>query len=330
MKNDVGNEVVSLNPLTATGIERMILVIRDKQVLLDRDLATIYGVETKRINEQVKRNIERFPEEFCFQLNLEEASCSSKSQIATLNASGNKRGFNVKKLPYAFTEQGVAMLSAVLHSENAIRVSIGIMNAFVAMRHFMMQNGCIVNRLSNVEAKIINQDERMLAQDRKMLEHDQKIDELFEAMDRGEMRSKGLFYNNQVFDAYVFVCGLIRQAKKRIVLVDRYVDEKTLTMMLKRQKDVSVTIYTYDKSKVFGVDLSVYNAQYPNCPIKILPSYGMHDRFLFIDEIAYHFGASLKDLGSNTFFFSKEEFTLDEVMKKSNEIAKEKAQNEKC
>ena len=197
------------------------------------------------------------------------------------------------------------------------------------MRHFMMQNGCIVNRLSNVEAKIINQDERMLAQDRKMLEHDQKIDELFEAMDRGEMRSKGLFYNNQIFDAYVFVCGLIRQAKKRIILVDRYVDEKTLAMMLKRQKNVSVTIYTYDKSKVFGVDLSVYNAQYPNCPIKILPSYGMHDRFLFIDETAYHFGASLKDLGSNTFFFSKEEFTLDEVMKKSDEIAKEKAQNEK-
>ena len=96
MKNNVGSEVVSLNPLTATGIEKMIFVIRDKQVLLDRDLATLYGVETKRINEQVKRNIERFPEEFCFQLNLEEASCSSKSQIATLNASGNKRGFNVK------------------------------------------------------------------------------------------------------------------------------------------------------------------------------------------------------------------------------------------
>ena len=114
-----------------------------------------------------------------------------------------------------------------------------------------------------------------------MLEHDQKLDELFEAMDRGELRSKGLFYNNQVFDAYVFVCGLIRQAKKRIVLVDRYVDEKTLTMMLNRQKDVSVTIYTYDKSKVFGVDLSVYNAQYTNCAIKILPSYGMHDRFLW-------------------------------------------------
>jgi hypothetical protein len=197
------------------------------------------------------------------------------------------------------------------------------MDAFVAMRHFMMQHGGFVNRLSNVEAKIINQDERMLAQDKKMLEHDQKLDELFEAMDRGALQSKGLFYNNQVFDAYVFVCGLIRQAKKRIVLVDRYVDEKTLTMMLKRENGVSVTIYTYDKSKVFEVDLSVYNAQYAECPIKILPSYGMHDRFLFIDDTAYHFGASLKDLGANTFFFSKEDFTLDEVLKKSNEIAEQ-------
>ena len=277
----IENEVVSLNPLTAAGIEKMILVIRDKQVLLDRDLATLYGVETKRINEQVKRNIERFPEEFCFQLTLEEASCSSKSQFATLNVSGNKRGFNVKKMPYAFTEQGVAMLSAVLHSEKAIKVSIGIMKAFVAMRHFLMQNGGFVNRLSNVEAKIIGQDERMLAQNKKILEHDQKLDELFEAMDRGELQSKGLFYNNQVFDAYVFVCGLIRQAKKRIVLVDRYVDEKTLAMMLKREKGVSVTIYTYDKSKVFDVDLSAYNAQYANCPIEIRPSYGMHDRFLW-------------------------------------------------
>ena len=317
MKNNMGNEVGSLNPLTATGIEKMILVIRDKQVLLDRDLATLYGVETKALNQAVKRNIERFPERNCFRLDSNE-----KNELVT-----NCDRFIMLKhssvMPTAFTEQGVAMLATVLRSETAIRVSLQIMDAFVAMRHFLMQNGGFVNRLSNVEAKIINQDERMLAQDKKMLEHDQKIDELFEAMDRGALQSKGLFYNNQVFDAYVFVCGLIRQAKKRIVLVDRYVDEKTLTMMLKREKGVSVTIYTYDKSKVFEVDLSVYNAQYAECPIKILPSYGMHDRFLFIDDTAYHFGASLKDLGANTFFFSKEDFTLDEVLKKSNEIAEQ-------
>ena len=317
MKKNESNEVVSLNPLTATGIEKMILVIRDKQVLLDRDLATLYGVETKALNQAVKRNIERFPERNCFRLDSNEKNelVTNCDRFITLKHSS--------VMPTAFTEQGVAMLATVLRSETAIRVSLQIMDAFVAMRHFMMQNGGFVNRLSNVEAKIIDQDERILAQDKKMLEHDQKIDELFEAMDRGELQSKGLFYNNQVFDAYVFVCGLIRQAKKRIVLVDRYVDEKTLAMMQKRKKGVAVTIYTYDKSKVFEIDLSVYNAQYANCPIEILPSYGMHDRFLFIDDTAYHFGASLKDLGANTFFFSKEDFTLDEVLKKSNEIAEQ-------
>ena len=235
MKKNESNEVVSLNPLMATGIEKMILVIRDKQVLLDRDLAVLYGVETRTINQAVKRNIERFPERNCFQLTKDELPDSLKSPIVILNESGNKRGLHVKKMPFAFTEQGVAMLASVLHSETAIRVSLQIMDAFVAMRHFMMQNGGFVNRLSNVEAKIIEQDKQMLVQNEKIHEHDRKFDEVFEAMDRGELQSKGLFYNNQIFDAYVFVCGLIRQAKKKIVLVDRYVDEKTLAMMLKRK-----------------------------------------------------------------------------------------------
>jgi hypothetical protein len=236
-----------------------------------------------------------------------------KSQFATSNS--DKMG--LRKAPFAFTEQGVAMLSAVLHSEKAIRVSIDIMKAFVAMRHYMMLNGGFVNRLANVESKVIDQDARLL-------DHEHKFDTIFEAMDRGELKSKGLYYNNQEFDAYVFVCALIRQAKKRIVLVDRYVTEKTLTMMLKREKGVSVTIYTYDKSKVLEVDLATYNEQYPDSPMQVLPSYGMHDRFLFIDDTAYHFGASLKDLGKNTFFFTQEDFTLDEVLKESQKIQAEK------
>ena len=287
-------------------IARQILVIRDKQVMLDRDLASLYGVETKRINEQVKRNKELFPEDFCFQID--------KSEFKELVANCDR--FNKLKhsssRSFAFTEQGSAMLSSVLKSETAIRVNIAIMRAFVAARQILMQNGGLVNRLSNVESK-------MLEQDARLLEHDHKIDTIFEAMDRGELKSKGLYYNNQVFDAYVFVCGLIKQAKRRIVLVDRYVDEKVLAMMLKRGEGVSATIYTYDKSKVFEVDLATYNAQYADCPLKVLPSYGMHDRFLFIDDTAYHFGASLKDLGTNTFFFTKEDFTLEEVLKKSEE-----------
>ena len=195
------------------------------------------------------------------------------------------------------------MLSSVLKSETAIRVNIAIMRAFVAAREILMGNAGLISRISGVEAKLVD--------------HDRKLDEVFEAMDRGELKSKGLFYNNQEFDAYVFVCNLIRMAKKRIVLVDRYVDEKVLAMMLKRSEGVSVTIYTYDMSKIFKVDLATYNAQYAESPLEILPSYEMHDRFLFIDDTAYHFGASLKDLGTNTFFFSKEEFTLEEVLKMS-------------
>ena len=297
---DKKEELVTLNPLVDSEVGKMIQVIRDKQVLLDRDLATLYGVETKRINEQVKRNLERFPMDFCFQLTKIEFE-TWRSQFATSKA--DRKG--LRYAPYAFTEQGVAMLSSVLKSETAIRVNIAIMRAFVAARQILMGNAGLISRISGVEAKLVD--------------HDRKLDEVFEAMYRGELKSKGLFYNNQEFDAYVFVCNLIRRAKKRIVLVDRYVDEKVLAMMLKRGEGVSVTIYTYDKSKIFKVDLATYNAQYAESPLEILPSYGMHDRFLFIDDTAYHFGASLKDLGTNTFFFSKEEFTLEEVLKMSEE-----------
>ena len=294
------NTAVLPNPLISTGIEKMILVIRSKQVLLDRDLATLYGVETKRINEQVKRNLERFPEDFCFQID------KSEFRELVANCDRFKMLKHSSSRSFAFTEQGVAMLSSVLKSESAIRVNIAIMRAFVQLRHIMMGNGGLVNRLSNVEAKV--------------LDHDHKLDEVFEAMDRGELKSKGLFYNNQEFDAYVFVCGLIRQAKKRIVLVDKYVSENVLAMMLKREKGVSATIYTDVQSKVHKVDLEKYNAQYPDCPLNVLPCYGMHDRFLFIDDTAYHFGASLKDLGKNTFFFTQEDFSLEEVLKESRKI----------
>ncbi|WP_298768112.1 ORF6N domain-containing protein [uncultured Fibrobacter sp.] len=305
------------NPLMELDVEKMIRVVRGKQVLLDRDIATLYGVETRAINQAVKRNIERFPDRYCFQLEKSELD-NLKSQNVISSWGGDR--FK----PYVFTEQGFAMLSSVLKSKVAVNVSIAIMDAFVAMRQYLYQNGGIVNRLSNVEAKDLEQDSRLTGHDEHLLDHDRKFDELFEAMDRGELKSKGLFYNNQEFDAYVFVCNLIRQAKKRIVLVDRYVNEKTLTMMLKREKGVSVTIYTYDKSKVLELDLATYNEQYPDSPMQVLPSYGMHDRFLFIDDTAYHFGASLKDLGKNTFFFTQEDFTLDEVLKESQKIQAEK------
>ena len=303
---------IAPNPLMESGVEKMIRVVRGKQVLLDRDIATLYGVETRAINQAVKRNMERFPERNCFQLTELEFS-NWKSQIVMSNS--EKMG--LRKMPFAFTEQGVAMLSAVLRTKTAIKVSLAIMDAFVQLRHLMMGNGGLVNRLSNVEAKDLEQDSRLTGHDEHLLDHDRKFDELFEAMDRGELKSKGIFYESQEFDAYAFACGLIRQAHKRIVLVDNYVDETTLLMMLKRKKGVSVTIYTYDKSKIFELDLQKYNAQYADSPITIHPNTNTHDRFLFIDETSYHFGASLKDLGKKMFFFSKEDFTLDEVLNKS-------------
>ena len=290
-------------PLMELDVEKMIRVVRGKQVLLDRDIATLYGVETRAINQAVKRNIERFPDRYCFQLEKSELDIL-KSQNVISSWGGDR--FK----PYVFTEQGLAMLSSVLKSKVAVNVSIAIMDAFVAMRQYLYQNSGIVNRLSNVEAKDLEQDARLL-------DHDHKIDSLFEAMDRGELKNKGIFYESQEFDAYAFACGLIRQAQKRIVLVDNYVDETTLLMMLKRKKGVSVTIYTYNKSKIFELDLQKYNAQYADCPITILPNTNTHDRFLFIDETSYHFGASLKDLGKKTFFCSKEDFALEEVLKET-------------
>ena len=178
----------------------------------------LYGVETRAINQAVKRNVERFPERYCFQLTKNELE-NLKSQNVISSWGGDR--FK----PYVFTEQGFAMLSSVLKSKAAVNVSIAIMDAFIAMRQYLYQNGGIVNRISNIESKDLEQDARLH-------EHDRKFDEVFEAMDRGELKSKGLFYNNQEFEAYVFVCDLIRQAKKRIVLVDKYVSEKVLAMML--------------------------------------------------------------------------------------------------
>ena len=306
MGNTKEMEVIPSGPLVSTGVEKMIQVVRGKQVLLDRDIATLYSVETRAINQAVKRNIERFPERYCFQLTKNELE-NLKSQNVISSWGGDR--FK----PYVFTEQGFAMLSSVLKSKAAVNVSIAIMDAFVAMRQYLYQNGGVVNRISNIESKDLEQDVRLH-------DHELKIDSIFEAMDRGELKSKGLFYNNQEFEAYVFVCDLIRQAKKRIVLVDKYVSEKVLAMMLKREKGVSVTIYTDVESKVHKVDMETYNAQYPDSPMNTLPCYGMHDRFLFIDDTAYHFGASLKDLGKKTFFFTKEDFTLEEVLKESQKI----------
>ena len=274
-------------------IESKILNIRNKQVMLDSELAAIYGIETKVFNQAVKRNIERFPDEFRFQLTEEEMNTffkpASRSQIVTLNSSGNLRGSNIKYRPYAFTEQGVAMLSAVLRSETAVKVSIEIMNAFVQMRHYLQENANIISRLTNTETKL--------------LEHDKNFEKIFAALEsNSKPKKEGIFFQGQIFDAYVFFQNIIQKAKKEVILIDGYVDLSVLEQFSKKKSGVQVTIYTDSKTKISALDIQKFNSQYPQLNLNYTSK--MHDRFLIIDnKTVYHIGASLKDLGKKCFAF---------------------------
>ena len=272
-------------------IQNKILIIRNQQVMLDRDLAEMYGVETKRLNEQVKRNIERFPERFCFQLNNIEFE-NWKSQFATSNS--DKMG--LRKKPYAFTEQGCAMLSAVLRSETAVQVSINIMDAFVQMRHFLRNNAEIFTELKSIKQQLIDTNIHQK-------ESDKRIDELFDLMDKYHIEDKqGIFFQGQIFDAYAKFESFIQKAKTQIILIDGYVDLTILERLAKKKKNVNVTIYTDPKTKLTAQDIQKFNAQYSTLSIQYTTK--MHDRFLIIDNtVLYHIGASLKDLGKKCFAF---------------------------
>ena len=289
----------------ADKIESLIKVIRGQQVMLDRDLATLYGVEVKRLNEQVKRNIKRFPKDFMFQLTKEECL---RSQFATLNEG---RGQHLKYMPYVFTENGVAMLSSVLRSDTAIEVNIRIMRAFTSMRHFLQNNAEVYQRLSTLEY-------HQLEMQQHFQESDKRIEEVFRRLDEGNAKPKqGVFYNGQIYDAYNFVSDLIKSAKKRIILIDNYVDETVLTLLDKREDGVSAFIYTQQINRQFQLDIDRHNAQYP--PINVETFRLSHDRFLCIDDDVYHIGASIKDLGKKWFGFSRMEIlTPDELVERIN------------
>ncbi len=278
-------------------IQNKIYTIRGVQVILDRDLADIYQVETRRINEQVKRNIERFPEDFMFQLTKDELEIW-KSQ----NAISNSIKMGLRKLPLAFTEQGVYMLATVLKSKVAIDVTIAIMRTFLNMKHFLQNNSHIFDRFERIEHKLILQDK--------------KIEKVFNIIeDRNIKPIQGIFYDGQIFDAYVFVNDLLKSATKEIVLMDNYIDDTVLTLFSK-YPNVNFIIITKSISKQLKLDMEKYNAQYNNLQIKT--SNKFHDRFLILDgQEAYHIGASLKDLGKKVFGFSKIDIKiLDGVLNK--------------
>jgi hypothetical protein len=280
-------------------IQGMIFTIRGVPVMVDRDLADIYEVENKRLNEQVKRNQSRFPESFRFQLTDAEkeqlvANCDRFDSMK--HASNN---------PYAFTEQGVSMLSAVLRSETAIRVSIQIINAFVKMRHFLQSNADVFARIESVEKRQLQFESTTGA----------NFEKIFQALEAAEPPKQGIFYDGQVHDAHTFVSGLIRKAKKSLILIDNYVDDSVLTLLTKRKKSASALIYTKTISKQLALDLEKHNQQYP--PVQIERFKDAHDRFLIIDEQhIYHIGASLKDLGKKWFAFSKFESGALEMLRK--------------
>ncbi len=283
-------------------VQNRIVVIRDIPVLIDSDIAELYGVETKALNQAVKRNIARFPDRYRFQLTeLEAIELVTKcDRFRKLKHSST--------LPYAFTEQGIAMLSAVLHSETAVQVSIRIMDAFVTMHHLVSSASPIFRRLEAVE---FNQ----LEMQRHQIEADKRIDEVFQIMQSKTVPNQGVFYDGQIYDAYTFVADLIRSATGRIILIDNYIDDTILTMLDKRRVNVSVKIYTARISQSLKLDIEKHNSQY--APIIISCYTKAHDRFLLIDDKVYHIGASIKDLGKKLFAFSLiQDMSADELLER--------------
>ena len=272
-------------------IEDKIMVIRGQHVMIDRDLAELYGVETRSLNQAVKRNIERFPERFMFQLTKEEMfsieSCS-RSQFVILNEKKG-RGSNIKYLPYVFTEHGIAMLASVLKSERAVQISIKIIDVFIALRHFLQNNSEIFTEIKYLKKHAV--------------ESDKRIDELFDKMDRYKIEYRqGIFFKGQIFDAYAKFESFIAEAETEIILIDNYVDLSVLERLTKKRKDVKVTIYTHPKTEISALDIQKFNEQYPQVTLKYTEN--IHDRFLIIDnKILYHIGASLKDLAKKCFGF---------------------------
>lgn len=284
------NEELNVVEYGTENIRNLIYTIRGKQVMLDSDVARLYHCETKYINRVVKRNIERFPEEFCFQL-LEVEFQNLRCQFVT--SSFEKQNYGGRRyMPYVFTEQGIAMLSALLKSKIAIKVSINIMKAFIEMRKFILNNGQLFERLTTMEYK--------------MFEHDKKFDEVFDELQRNknEEFKQQIFFNGQIYDSYSLIIDIIKTSQEKILIIDNYIDDTILKMLAKKNKNVEVVILTSEKSNISKLDIQKFNKEYPT--LKLAKTNKFHDRFMIIDnKELYHIGASLKDLGKKCFAISK-------------------------
>ena len=284
------NEVKSLSVEKVTTndeIKSLIYTIRGKQVMLDSDVAKLFCYKTKDLNRNVRNNIERFPEYYCFQLTEEEYK-SLRCKNFTLNKNG--RGQHRKYLPYVFTEYGITMLAGLLKSEIAVKVSINIVNAFIEMRKFISTNAQVFERLTNVEYKL--------------LEHDKKFDEIFDSLQKEENFKQKVFFQGQIYDAYSLIIDIIKRAKNKIVIIDNYIDDSILKMLSKKNKNVEVVIFTSNKSNISSLDIEKFNQEYPI--LEISKTNKFHDRFILIDnKELYHCGASIKDLGKKCFAINR-------------------------
>ena len=270
-------------------IKNLISTIRGKQVMLDSDVAMLYHYETKNVNKAMKRNIERFPEDFCFQLTNDEFK-NLRFQFGTLNKKVNNGKVTRKYLPYVYTEQGISMLAGVLKNDIAVQVSISIIRAFIEMRKFISSNSQIFERLTNVEYKL--------------LEHDKKFDEIFDNLLKKEEFKQKIFFEGQIYDAYSLVIDIIKKAKNKIIIIDNYIDDSILKIIKKKNRNVEVVILTSKKSNISKLDMQQFNKEYPI--LKVAKTDKFHDRFIIIDnKELYHCGASIKDLGKKCFGINK-------------------------
>ena len=290
-KNNIApiNEELNVVKYETENIKNLIYNIRGKQVMIDSDVAILYHYPTKRINETVNRNKKRFPEDFCFQLTELDIE-NMRSQIATASKNFENKFRNKKHLPYAFTEQGIAMLSGLLKNDIAIQVSINIMNAFVEMRKFILLNGEVFQEINTIKEKL--------------LEYDKKFDELQNNKEK-EFKQK-IFFDGQIYDAYSLIIDIIKKAKNKILIIDNYIDDSILKMLSKKNKNVEVVILTSQNCNITKLDIQKFNKQYSN--LKLAYTNKFHDRFIVIDnKELYHCGASLKDLGKKCFAISRME-----------------------
>ena len=286
MENEINSLVVQDN-ISNEEIKNLIYTIRGKQVMLDSDVAKLFKYETKDLNRNVRNNIERFPEYYCFQLTEEEYK-SLRCKNFTLNKNG--RGQHRKYMPYAFTEYGITMLAGLLKSEVAVNVSIKIVNTFIEMRKFISSNGQLLERLTNVEYKL--------------LEHDKKFDKVFEQLQNEENIKQKIFFEGQIYNAYSLIIDIIKKANKKILIIDNYIDDSVLKMLTKKNKNVEVVILTSEKSNIQKIDIQKFNKEYPI--LKVAKTNKFHDRFIVIDnKEMYHLGASIKDLGKKCFGINK-------------------------